>query len=340
MLKYKRRMKKSVKIKKKLNNFFFDHFILEDILFNIEGWIIGLIAAAIFAFGFTCFTTPSSAASPSFTLVTGGISGLSQNTALIFKLGGITLGKNTIQAIGYTVFNIPILIFAFFKISKRFAIQSALNVAESSILIFLFSSHFSEIIASNPLIMNSVLTRVLVSAACTGISSAIAFVGDFSCGGIDVFSYYFALKKSTSVGKYSVLINTFIVSLYAVLMICNNPSDWSQGIVSLLYSFIYMFAVSLVIDFINLRNKKIQVQIITSKPNMAQILIANFPHGATIVDGKGAYSSTERFVVFMVVSNSEVKSVISTAKRVDEHAFISTTALMQVYGNFFSKPVS
>lgn len=333
-------MRKSDKIKKKITNFFFDHYILKDVVFNVEGWLIGLVAAAIFAFGFTCFTTPSSSASNPFTLVTGGVSGLSQNTALIFQIFGVTLGKNTIQAIGYTVFNLPILIFAFFKVSKRFAIQTAFNVAESSLFIYLFSSSFSEIIASNPLIIDSVLTRVLISASCTGISSAIAFVGDFSCGGIDVFSYYFALKKSTSVGKYSILINTFIVSLYAVLLICNNPANWSQGIISLLFSFIYLFATSLVIDFINLRNKKIQVQIITTKADMAQILIANFPHGATTVEGKGAYSGTERYIVYMVVSNSEAKKVISTAKRVDEHAFIGTSALIQVYGNFFTRPVS
>ena len=92
-------------------------------------------------------------------------------------------------------------------------------------------------------------------------------------------------------------------------------------------------------DAINLRNKKIQVQIITSSDYLAPVLLANFPHGATVVNGEGAYSHAPKKIIYMVVSSSQVKDVVALSRRVDPHAFISITALVQVYGNFFIKPV-
>ena len=97
--------------------------------------------------------------------------------------------------------------------------------------------------------------------------------------------------------------------------------------------------VGLIIDTINLRNKKIEMQIITSKEHMPEIIIANFPHSATIIRGKGAYSGSEKTMFFMVVSSSEVKKVVNIAKKIDEHVFITATPLKQVYGNFFIKPL-
>ena len=93
------------------------------------------------------------------------------------------------------------------------------------------------------------------------------------------------------------------------------------------------------VDAINLRNKKIQVQIVTTSDYLAPVLIANFPHGATVVRGEGAYSHQERKIIYMVVSSSQVKSVIALSRKVDHHAFITVTALVQVYGNFFIKPI-
>ena len=69
------------------------------------------------------------------------------------------------------------------------------------------------------------------------------------------------------------------------------------------------------------------------------MLIANFPHGATVVNGEGAYSRSPRKIIYIVVSSSEVKAVVSLARKVDHNAFISVTSLVQVYGNFFIRPV-
>jgi len=333
-------MKKSEKIKKKINDYLFDHRALRLTLDHANALFHAALAALIFAFGFDTFISP--ATEEGLHIATGGVSGVSQTVALILNACGAPTwitGSNAIS-IAYFVVNVPIITFAFFKIGKRFALYTLVNVGLSSLFIFLLGHNgITTKIASSTFIADHVLVRALFGALTVGISSAFAYRGDVSCGGIDVFSYYFALRKSTSIGKYGILINGVIITSYSIISVATNPSQWELGFIIFFFSLLYLFVANMVVDAINLRNKKIQVQIITTSEYLAPVLIANFPHGATVVDGEGAYSHKPRKIIYMVVSSSQVKSVVSLARRVDNHAFISVTALVQVYGNFFIKPV-
>lgn len=333
-------MKKSERIKKKINDYLFDHRGLRLFLDHTNAFFHAALAALIFAFGFSTFITPAS--EDLLHIPTGGVSGVSQTVALILRTVGAPewMTGNNVISVAYFVINIPIIIFAFFKIGKRFAIYTLVNVGLSSLFIFLLSkTSFVHTIASNTLIQDHALVRVLFGAFMVGVSSALAYRGDISCGGIDVFSYYFALRKSTSIGKYGIMINGTILTTYSLISMLTSNGHWEDGLIALFFSLVYLFVVNLVIDAINLRNKKIQVQIVTTNEYLAPVLLSNFPHGATIVNGEGAYSHTPKIIIYMVVSSSQVKDVIHLARRVDPHSFISATALVQVYGNFFIKPV-
>ena len=335
--------KKSQRIKKQIENFLFDHYIIKTVLHYIGGFVVAAIAAAVFAFGFSCFTTPAN--SDGFILATGGVSGISQILALAIELViGHQVENNLVQSISYTVLNIPLLVFSYFKIGKRFTVFTLVNVILSSVFISVFSrtgvaEHVANFaFADNVKPLDPVIVRVLFAGICTGLSSAFAFTAGISCGGIDIVAYYFGARKSTQVGRYGIIINGFIVLTYAIVKAISAQS-FAYGIYSVFFSIIYLMEVGLIIDTINLRNKKIEMQIITSKEHMPEIIIANFPHSATIVKGTGAYSGTEKTMFFMVVSSSEVKKVVDIAKKIDEHAFITATPLKQVYGNFFIKPL-
>ena len=129
---------KTTRIKKQIENFLFDHYIFKTVLEYLAGFFIAALAALIFAFGFSCFTSPS--IEGGFILATGGVSGVSQVIALCIEfITGKPVGANVVQAIGYTLLNIPLLIFSFLKLGKRFSIFTAINVALSSIFIYLFS---------------------------------------------------------------------------------------------------------------------------------------------------------------------------------------------------------
>ena len=341
--------RKVARIRKQIDNFMFDHYVFKTVLDYMLGFFVAAISAAVFAFGFACFTTPADP--DGFTLATGGVSGISQVIALLYKLiSGSEPGNNIIQSVGYTVLNIPLLIFSFFKISKRFTIFTLVNVVLSSIFITLLSSPINggDSIAKQvatftftdgTLPLSSVIVRVLFAGICTGLSSAFAYNAGISCGGIDIVSYYLGARKSTSIGKYSIVINGFIVITYALLKALDGDNTLIYSLYSIIFSVLYIMVVGFIIDSINQRNKKMEVLIITNKEHMSEIMVANFPHSATVVKGHGAYSGADRNMLWMAVSSSEVKRVVAVARKVDEHAFITVTPLKQVYGNFFIKPL-
>ena len=342
-------MTKIRRFKEKVNNFLYDHYHLKVTLHHTKGLFFSIVSAFIFAFGFTCFVKPGSQAGVMegtyyFKIVTGGISGLSQNIAKVVEICGGKIPDYLIEAMGYTLFNIPLLVFAFFKIGKRFAIFTAVNVILSSVFISVLpNTGLTDAIGNNLLIINQPVARMLFGATCTGLASALAFKGEISCGGIDIVTYYFSLRKSTTVGKYSIMFNGAIMTLYSILLVIQcavtKTNEYERAIISLFYSASYLLVVNLIVDTINLRNKKVQIQFITKAPNLAKVLITHFPHGATITKAEGAYTHGEESIIYMVVSSFELKSAVALARKVDPHVFITATSLIQVYGNFYIRPI-
>lgn len=339
-------MTKRERTKKRINNYLFDHINLKKSLDIGKVTFFSALAALLYAFGFYCFITPCKAAGlagtslQSSSIITGGVGGISQVITLIVQVCGFKdVDPYNMQSILYFVLNIPILTFAFFKIGKRFALLSLVNVGLSSLFIQAFKT--TEIFQNIAyLLMDTNITRVIFAGVFVGIASATAYKNDISCGGIDVFSYYFAQRKSTSVGKYTAGINSCIIITYTILTITKNEGNLVEiALMNLLFAILYVFVSTLVVDFINTRNKKVQVTIISENPNISKILIANFPHSNTTVKGVGGFSQHEKNIIFMTVSSNEAKNLVKIVKRIDPISFVTVQPIIQAYGNFFIRPV-
>lgn len=326
-------MRKSERLKKNIRSYFFDHYIQKEIL--SYSWIVLLsfISGAIFAFGFSTFIT--SYTDESLRLATGGFSGFTQSVVLLITMN-TSISPSILQSILYFAVNIPAIIFAFFKIGKKFAITTTINVAIGSLFISIFSNwSFVQDIANNQFIINSPLCRVLFAGVCTGISSGIAFKGGTSCGGMDIVTCYLSLKKSTGVGKYNVYANSIVIAFYVICNLIATPNRVVESVLIIPFALIYFLVSSAIIDVIHVKNKKISVEIITNVDYMEDILVSVLTHSCTVVKGHGAYAKTERLIIKMVISSFETRKVVSIIKRVDPSAFITLVPLNQVYGNFF-----
>ena len=329
-------------LKTKFHRFMYSHLWLKYTLDYLASFFMCALSALIYAIGFKAFLAPNAVQIGeevvNFTrLVSGGASGISQTISLAINL----IFQNTFDSyfILYFVVNIPIIILAFRGIGVRFGVFTLLNVAMVSLFVKLFDNF--EIISQLAYFMSKeggLTARAIFAGICTGVSSAICFKFDFSAGGIDVVSYYFASKKSTNVGKYNIYINLGIIILYQILN-CLKGFEVDDAIGALLFSGLYLFISSTIIDAINIRNKKVQLQIITAKEDLHKLLISYIPHGATLVKGVGAYSGADKWVIYMDISQSETKKVVDLVKKIDKNAFINVTAIQQVYGNFFIRNV-
>ncbi len=344
-----------LKVRGKIKNWLYDHPTVKTCLEYFWILIVSTASAFVFAFGFNCFMDVSghlitdsaghTMAAPN--IVSGGISGVSQVIVLFFELCGWKINDTHLAySIIYFVVNVPLLILAFTKIGKRFAIFSLINVAEVSLFIRIFSVSavpaFGEVFEFVTTYGGGLIGRVLFGGICIGLSSALAFSIDISTGGVDIIATYIATKKNTAVGIYSAALNTVTLVCYTLLSM--SLAHWdsveiAHDIARAFYSLLYLFTASLVIDKIHLRNKKVKLEIISSHEDIGSVLIEAFPHGATIVEGKGVYSGSKRYVVTMVVSNHEVKPLLNLIKKEDPSAFVELSPLSQVYGRFHVKPI-
>ena len=336
--------------KQKYNSYLYNHLWLKIFIEYGVAFFMSVLSGAIFIFGVNCFLDPAALGgeqlSSTVTLVSGGSSGVAQVFLLILETCGVDItNRSLVFSLAYLIVNLPLLVIAFFGVGKRFAFFTLINVGSAFLFSNIFHGQFFVDVARYVNEFGGLLPRALFAGITTGLSSAIAYKWETSAGGFDIISYYVSLRKSTSAGKYGVLINATIISLFTIFTAIKGGNadlglePWSVAVGGMWFSIVYLFTVMLVIDFINVRNKKVQIQIITSNPSLPKFLIASIPHGATIVKGTGAFSGEDRTIVYTVVSSLEIKKVLKTIKEIDPHSFINVTPLNQVYGHFYSRPV-
>ena len=350
-------------LKQKIESLSYNHIWLRFVFDYGGAFIITAISALVFAFGMNTFINPTEVAIGSETyhfsrIISGGASGIAQTIAHLLEIFNLTMpdGLPSMYSIFYLLINIPLIILAFKGIGVRFGAFTLLNVG----MVFLFTNVLKgEYISNIALFFDTrggIVSRALFAGIATGLSSALAYKIETSAGGLDIIFYYLSLRKNTTAGKYGMVINAVVVTLYSLItglghnnveiyltisgsLTARTISSWDYAISMALFSVIYLFTVMLIVDFINVRNKKAQVQIITSEQRLPSLLLANIPHGATVVQAKGAYSGGDRLIIYMVISTMELKNVIKIVRELDPNSFVNVTSLQQVYGNFFLKPV-
>ncbi len=325
-------------LRERLRKYLLDHAALKLALDWAASIFVTCLSAFVFAYGFRSFIAPNREGVAH--LISGGVGGISQVIVQIIEVicihvSGKTPDQKLITSILYFAVNIPIFVLAWFKIGKRFTILTFINV----LMVSIFNEVLPESMTSIFLLDNDHIARALFAGILTGIHSSLAYLIGASAGGMDVIALYVAEKKSTSVGKYTMMINATIVLSYILVRVLGKNENNTQAVTMALYTCIYFFTSSKVIDLLNTKNKKTELQIFTSSDHMAAVLLHAFPHGCTIVDAKGGYTGSDKKIIYMVVSYNEVKKAIKIMREVDENCFVTVMNSYQVYGKFYIRPI-
>lgn len=339
-------------LKKTCQEYFYDHPKFRVTLEYLITFIASFISAGIFAYGYKSFISPTIEIDGQMigNLITGGASGLAQIFVKIFEICGFPVNdlafgslrwNYILQSVFYVMINIPVLLIAYFKIGKKFCLFTLLNVIFYFIIVNILPENFTNMFYTNGDaygFSKDFLARAIFAGICTGLCTVIAFKFDHSAGGIDVVSVYVQAKKNdTSIGKISMFINICIIVVYTLLSAINAKGDLSSTTMAL-YSCVYFFTSSTVIDALSSREKKHQLQIITDHQQLPDVIIKYFPHSCTIVQGKGAYTKKDKLVIYTVLSSFEVKKAIKIIREVDSKAFVTITKVSQVVGRFYIQP--
>ena len=255
-------------------------------------------------------------------LYNGGIMGYCQiiRTLLADYLGFAP--PFDIAGILYFIVNIPIMIFAWIKLDKKFVLRGLVNIAIVTI--------FLSVIPVKQVLSGEIIANCLVGGVLTGIGTGISLWAATPGGGTDLIGLMMIKRdRRFSVGRLNLVID---VILYLLCIIFFNVQ-------TAIYSIVYSVINTIVIDRLHMQNINVQAMIITDKPadELKNALIHELDRGITELPAKGGYSGKAKEAILVVVSKYEVNELTNIIARYDEHAFVTYTENAKIFGNFVKK---
>lgn len=106
-----------------------------------------------------------------------------------------------------------------------------------------------------------------------------------------------------------------------------------------LYSIIYQYTSTQVIQLLFKRYQKNTLLIITSMPNAIYGKLRELTHhDATMLKGVGMFEGKERHILYSVLGRDNIDKVIAEILKIDPKAFINVIETEQVSGRFYKMP--
>ena len=277
---------------------------LKDLLLLIAG-------AAIYSVGTHSFIEPAN-------IAPGGAVGIAlmANYVTDLPVGRLTLAVN-----------LPLMVLAWFHLSKRFAVSTAMACAVCSVMLDYIIAPICPVYTGDRL-MCSLYGGILV-----GVGMAFIFLAGCTTGGSDVVGYLLQKKyPHVSIGRALLLIDGIILSTSVFVF---------KNIDAALFGMLSLYAQTKVIDAIIYGNDAgTQAQIVTQNPQgIADRVILELDRTVTFLPAKGAYSGKDTTVVLCTVRKSEFSRLKRIIADADREAFVMVTETSGVFGLGFKNVV-
>ena len=271
---------------------------------------IVFFASILYAWNLRCFTKTAG-------LFPGGFSGVS----LLLQEIGLTFFHIDIP---YTFFNVALNIFpiyiGFRFLGKKFTWYSILTIFLSSIFVDLLPAY----VFTQDVLLISVFGGLL-----NGFAICLCLNVGTTTGGTDFISIYLSSQKGIDAWNYILLGNVIILAIAGALF------GWSIA----LYSIIYQFCSTQVIQMLYKRYKKETLFIISDKSNEIYHAIRETTnHDATLFQGIGCYEEKEKTLIYSVINTEAKRQLIPMIRSIDPHAFINIVKTEELEGRFHNTP--
>lgn len=271
---------------------------------------IVFFASILYAWNLRCFAKTAG-------LFPGGFSGVS----LLLQKIGLTFFHIDIP---YTFFNVVLNIFpiyiGFRFLGKKFTWYSILTIFLSSIFVDLLPAY----VFTQDVLLISVFGGLL-----NGFAICLCLNVGTTTGGTDFISIYLSSQKGIDAWNYILLGNVIILAIAGALF------GWSIA----LYSIIYQFCSTQVIQMLYKRYKKETLFIISDKSNEIYHAIRETTnHDATLFQGIGCYEEKEKTLIYSVINTEVKRQLIPMIRSIDPHAFINIVKTEELEGRFHNTP--
>ncbi len=247
-------------------------------------------------------------------------SGFTGIAALLSKIAGAA-GIRLSTSFGMVALNIPVAIFCYRYIGKKFVLFSMLQVVLSSI--------FLQVLKSEPL-FDDVLLNICFGGFLYGLAISVALKGNASTAGMDFIALYVSNRLGKSIWQYVFIFNCGLLCIFGALF------GWEHAG----YSILFQFISTKTIDNFYHRFKRVTLQITTQKPEeVVKEYISFCRHGVSVVEGYGGYSKKKMSLLHTVVSTYEVHDIMMHLKGIDPAIIVNVMPTETFIGSFYQKPL-
>lgn len=250
-------------------------------------------------------------------LIPGGFNGmtvlLQEICVLFWKV------EPPFSVINFCLNAVPVVI-SFKFIGKKFTLYSCMMIALTGVLTDMVPGY-------------AVTTDPLLVAVFGGLFQALAIsiclLSGATSGGTDFIAIFLSEKFGIDSWNYILAGNVVILTVAGMLF------GWDKA----LYSIIFQFTSTQVLQTLYKRYQKQTLLIVTQKPDEIYEGIREITnHDATLIKGIGCYRKKECNILYSVVGRDEVRKVLKYVKETDPDAFVNMIRTESLSGRFYQRP--
>lgn len=237
----------------------------------------------------------------------GGVTGVSLLLHYLFSSWPV--------GIIYFILNIPLFVFGWMFVGRRFFFYSLAGMAVfSAVMLWPFP-----VIPIEDMILNALAAGII-----TGVGSGAILKSLGSAGGLDILTVI--LFK-----KYSIRPGPFVLSFNGVLLLA---AAMRIPLEMVLYTLVYLFVST---HFMNLvivgLSQRKSIMIISPKwQEISHEIINRLQRAVTVVRGQGGYSGKEMHILYSVITYTELSRFKEIIRKYDPEAFVVVTETLEVMG--------
>lgn len=251
-------------------------------------------------------------------LVPGGFTGLAkliQRVAMAFFQVDIS----------FTLLNVLLnavpAFLAYRIVGKKFTILSCVSIMIVSLLV----DYLPVIPITGDILLISVFGGII-----NGLGVSLILNHRASGGGTDFIAMILSTKYKISTFNYMLMFSAVVILASGMIF----------GMDKALYSIIFQFCNTQVINTFYKKYKKKTLFIITDNPAAVSAdLLELTNHSSTIVKGVGSYSSKKKYILYTVLSAGDVRKIKKKIREDYPDTFVNVINSSDVIGNFYIQPL-
>ena len=251
-------------------------------------------------------------------LVPGGFTGLAK---LIQRIGLSFYDVQISFTLLNVLFNAVPAVFAYRLVGKKFTILSCICLLTVSILV----DELPVVPITGDILLISVFGGII-----NGLGMSLVLNSRACGGGTDFIVMSLSAKYKVSTFNYMLLFSAVIILISGTIF----------GMDKALYSIIFQFCNTQVINTFYKKYKKKTLLIVTDNPAAVSAdLLELTNHSSTILKGFGSYSANKKYLIYTVLSDSDVRKMKKRIREQYPDTFVNVINSSDVVGNFYIQPL-